>query len=179
MTKAAPTAALHTPAGQRRFWRSFAETAISAVNSPTGSSPISFHGHPPRTYALWRPDTAIRAGDSDGNRSTMGDPSFVTLITAPCFPSHPSAHATASNAARAVLHQLYGNGGHVIRLASPSFPAITLDYTTLKQIADDIDDARVYGGIHFPFDQQAGAEQGRRIGLFVYRNNLCPVGGCQ
>jgi hypothetical protein len=130
-------------------------------------------------YALWRPETAIRAGDSDGNRSTIGDPSFVPLITAPCFPSYPSAHATASNAARAVLHKLYGNGGHAIRLESPSLPAIALDYTTFKQIADDIDDARVYGGIHFPFDQGAGAEQGRRIGLFVYRNKLCPIDGCE
>jgi hypothetical protein len=50
-----------------------------------------------------------------------------------------------------------------------------LHYTSLKQITDDIDDARVYGGIHFRFDQEAGARQGWRIGRYVYRHLLRPA----
>jgi hypothetical protein len=45
-------------------------------------------------------------------------------------------------------------------------------YTSLKQLTDDIDDARVYGGIHFRFDQEAGAKQGRKVGQYVYAHNL-------
>jgi len=57
-------------------------------------------------------------------------------------------------------------------LGHSALPTITLRYTSLKQISDDIDDARVYGGIHFRFDQEAGAKQGRQIGQHVYANNL-------
>ena len=51
-------------------------------------------------------------------------------------------------------------------------PDVSLHYTTFKQITDDIDDARVYGGIHFRFDQDAGGRLGRDIATFIYKNNL-------
>ena len=49
---------------------------------------------------------------------------------------------------------------------------MSLHYTTIKQITDDIDDARVYGGIHFRFDQDAGNRLARDIATFVYKHNL-------
>jgi hypothetical protein len=54
-------------------------------------------------------------------------------------------------------------------------PSTVLQYTTFKQITDDISDARIYGGIHFRFDQVAGARLGRAIGRAVYKNNLRAV----
>jgi hypothetical protein len=54
-------------------------------------------------------------------------------------------------------------------------PNIVLQYTTFGQIDDDVDDARVYGGIHFRTDQDAGVRLGRAIGLEVYKHNLRPV----
>jgi hypothetical protein len=47
-----------------------------------------------------------------------------------------------------------------------------LQYGSFKHITSDIDDARVYGGIHFRFDQEAGAKLGRQVGAYVYRNTL-------
>jgi hypothetical protein len=123
-------------------------------------------------YRYWRPETAIRAGDSDGNPLTRGDASFVPFVVTPCFPSYGSAHATAAGAARAVLERLYGPRHHWISLSTPSLPNIQLRYRSFRQIAEDIDDARVYGGIHFRFDQEAGGLQGRHIGLYVYRHTL-------
>jgi hypothetical protein len=103
---------------------------------------------------------------------TVGDPHYAPFIPTPCFPSYPSAHASASYAARWVLHRFWGNGGHSIELSHPSLPHLALRYSTMKAITDDIDDARVYGGIHFRFDQEAGAVQGRRIGFYVFRQLL-------
>ena len=123
-------------------------------------------------YNFWRPYTAVRAGDADGNDRTAGDPAFTPLIATPCFPSYPSAHATASTAARVVLERIFGSGGHDIMLSSAAVPGVVLQYTNLKQISNDLDDARVYGGIHFRFDQKAGTEQGRRIGRYVFTHNL-------
>jgi hypothetical protein len=124
-------------------------------------------------HAFWRPVTAIRAGDSDRNWRTEPDPAWTPFITTPSFPSHPSAHASASYAARRVAEQLFGQSKHDIVLSHPALPRLALRYTSFRDIAADVDDARVYGGIHFRFDQEAGAEQGRRVGSYVYRNNLC------
>jgi len=126
-------------------------------------------------YNFWRPETAIHAGDTDGNPKTDPDPSFVPFITTPCFPSYPSNHGSASNGAAEILRRIYGEGGHFITLSNPAVPDIVLQYTTFKQITDDISDARVYGGIHFRTDQVAGERLGRAIGKAVYKNNLRPM----
>ena len=57
-------------------------------------------------------------------------------------------------------------------LSNPAVPDIVLQYTTFKQITDDISDARVYGGIHFRTDQIAGERLGKAIGKAVYKHNL-------
>jgi PAP2 superfamily protein len=126
-------------------------------------------------YNFWRPETAIHAGDTDGNPKTDPDPSYVPFIVTPCFPSYPSAHGSASNAAAEVMTRLYGEAGHSITMTNPAVPSIVLQYTSFKQITDDISDARVYGGIHFRTDQVAGAQLGRAVGTAVYKNNLSPL----
>jgi hypothetical protein len=123
-------------------------------------------------YRLWRPETAIRGGDADGNRLTRADADFVPFITTPCFPSYPSAHASASYAAREVLERFFGKRWHFIELSTPALPGIVLQYHSLEQITRDIDDARVYGGIHFRFDQEAGARQGTKVARYVLAHNL-------
>jgi hypothetical protein len=98
-------------------------------------------------YKFWRPYTAIRDG--------------------------------GSNASLETLRRIYGAAGHNIALTavvttiSPS--ATTLHYTQLQQISDDVDDARVYAGIHFRFDQLAGVRLGKDVATYVYKNNLQPV----
>ena len=126
-------------------------------------------------YNFWRPETAIHAGDTDGNPKTVSDPTFAPFVTTPCFPSYPSNHGSAANGAAEILRRIYGEGGHFITLANPAVPNIVLQYTTFKQITDDISDARVYGGIHFRTDQVAGERLGRAVGKAVYKNNLRPM----
>jgi hypothetical protein len=128
-------------------------------------------------YTFWRPETAIRAGDTDGNPETEPDPGFKPFIVTPCFPSYASAHGTAGYAAREVLEEVYGVGPHSITLTTPQLPGVILEYTRFEEITSDVDDARVYGGIHFRFDQGAGALQGEAVGGYVHQNNLQPVPG--
>ena len=83
-------------------------------------------------YNFWRPETAIRAGDSDGNDKTDGDAGFTTFFGTPCFPAYPSNHASGSNSAAEILRRIYGAGEHAITLTNPAVPAIagiTLQYT--------------------------------------------------
>jgi hypothetical protein len=114
-------------------------------------------------YTFWRPETAIHAA---------GNTTWTPFITTPCFPSYSSAHGGASNGAAEVLRRLYGEAGHTITLTNPALPTITLQYTSFRQITHDISDARIYGGIHYRFDQRAGARLGHAVGREVYRNNL-------
>ena len=123
-------------------------------------------------YVFWRPETAIKAGADDGAHKTEGDITFKPLIGAPCFPSYPSNHGTASSAAAEVLDRIYGTSGHDITLTVASQPGVVLHYTTFGAIVADVHDARVYGGIHFRFDQIAGERQGRRIAEHIVKNRL-------
>jgi hypothetical protein len=126
-------------------------------------------------YGLWRPQGAIRGGDVDGNPLTAADPDWTPLITTPSFPSYASAHATLSGAARRVLEKTLGKDGHDVTLTNTGLAGVVLEYTAWEEITDDIDDARIYGGIHFRFDQEAGARQGRHIGSYALENYLRPV----
>ncbi|PYR55330.1 MAG: PA-phosphatase [Acidobacteria bacterium] len=123
-------------------------------------------------YKVWRPETAIFEGSLDGNGKTDADATFVPYILTPCFPSYPSNHGSASNSAAEILRRVYGAGGHAITMANAAVPGLTFHYTSFNQITDDISDARVYGGIHFRFDQDAGADLGRDIATYVYKHNL-------
>jgi hypothetical protein len=118
------------------------------------------------SYYLWRPETAIHAS---------GNTSWQPYIVTPCFPGYGSAHASLSNAARKVLEQVFGPDQHAITLSNQAVAGVTLQYTTFEQITHDINDARVYGGIHFRFDQNIGSAQGRKVGDYVYSHILGPV----
>ena len=133
-------------------------------------------------YNLWRPETGIRNGSADDNPKTDGDPGFATFIPTPCFPSYPSNHASGTNGGLEVMRRLFGAAGHDITItnnvpALGSLPAaaITRQYSQLKAIADDVDDARVYGGIHWRFDQAGGNVLGRAVATAVVKNNLRAV----
>jgi hypothetical protein len=133
-------------------------------------------------YNRWRPETGIRNGATDGNKKTDGNTSFVTFIPTPCFPSYPSNHASGTNGGLEVMRRLFGAAGHDITIANNvpalgALPAtvITEHYTRLKAIADDVDDARVYGGIHWRSDQNAGHALGRAVASEVVKNNLRPL----
>ena len=97
-------------------------------------------------YARWRPETAIREGDLDGNPRTDPDPAYKPFLVTPCFPSYPSAHASASYSAREILARIFSNRPHWIMLSTPAMPGLVLQYDTLDAITEDIDNARVYGG---------------------------------
>ena len=146
--------------------RSLALMNMSTSDSLVSSFFTKYH------YTFWRPETAIRLGDTDGNARTDPDPSFAPFILTPCFPSYPSNHASGTTGGAEMLSRLYGPGGHDLTVANPAVPDVILHYTRFKQITDDVDDARVYGGIHFRFDQDAGGRLGRRVATYVYAHNL-------
>ena len=149
--------------------RAFALLNMSAADGLIAVIETKYH------FAFWRPETAIRAGAVDGNRKTEPDPDFTPFIGTPCHPSYPSGHAAVSNAASGILRRLWGDGGHSITLDNPPASALVLHYSRLSDVTADIDNARIYGGIHFRFDQEAGTRQGQAIAKYIFRRYLRPL----
>jgi len=160
--------------------RAFALIMMGSNDSLIASFYNKYH------HNLWRPETAIHNGAVDGNDKTAGDATFVPFIVTPCFPSYPSNHASGTNGGLEMMRRLFGAAGHDFDItnnvpALGSLPAavIGVEYTQLKQLADDVDDARVYGGIHWRFDQEGGNVLGRAVATEIYKNYLRPVHGSQ
>ena len=93
-----------------------------------------------------------------------------------CFPSYPSAHGPGTGAVLEVVEKAYGRFNSVT-MSHPNAPGIVIHYTDLRDIIDDVSDARVFGGIHFRFDQDAGERMGRDVGRYINHNRLRPLHG--
>ncbi len=125
------------------------------------------------TYNFWRPQTAIRNGDLDGNDATIGDPGWTPLFPTPAHPEYVSGHATNSSAMATALTFLFGdNPGVAIVATSPTNPGFFRQWTTFSEGVDDVVDARVYSGIHYRTSDEVGARLGRQVARFVVRHTL-------
>lgn len=126
-------------------------------------------------YDFWRPQPAIRAGDLDGNDSTVGDAAWVPFIPTPPHPDYTSGHATNSSAMAAILAAEFGNdpGAPIV----VTLTGITRQWETFDEAVDEVIDARVYSGIHFRTADEVGARQGRQVAQFVSTHALRPCPG--
>ena len=120
------------------------------------------------TYNQWRPVTAIRATESDGNPETIEDASWTPLLATPPFPDYIAGHTTYGGAVAKVLEHVFGkNPGVVMTLTSPTAPGVVQTYTTFKAIAESVVDARVWGGIHWRTSSVRGRIVGEELGRYV------------
>jgi hypothetical protein len=113
----------------------------------------------------WRPTTAIRAAESDGNPSTSADPAWESMLITPPVPDHPSTHSALGAAGAEVLAAFFGDATS-FRMASPSaVPAgASRSFTSFSQAAAENADSRVRAGLHFRFACDAGLALGRGVG---------------
>jgi membrane-associated phospholipid phosphatase len=172
----------------QNFWNQIADTVALAKHSdlPTtarlfasldlslADSTIAFYDAK-YAYRLWRPVTAIREADADGNPKTVGDPAWLPLAgnTAP-DPSYPGAHSTLSAAAATVLASVYGDA-QSFSIGSPALPGVTRSFTSFSGAAQEAGLSRIYAGQHTRLDHVAGVALGRNVATFVLRNVLLPA----
>jgi hypothetical protein len=147
----------------------FALLAMTMADASIAMWDTKFH------YSFWRPQAAIRGGDLDGNDKTEVDASWLPLIPTPSHPSYASGHACVSGSAARVLGAAFGKDGFAVSLTHTAVPGVTLNYTAWDDMTNDIDDARIYGGIHFRFDQDMGSILGRNVASYILDNYLHPV----
>lgn len=128
-------------------------------------------------YNLWRPITAIRAADTDGNPDTNPDPTWTPLFPTPAFPSYTSGHSTVSGAGAKVLATYFGTDAISFTLSFEGLPGITRSFDSFSAAELEAGLARIWGGIHYSFDIVPGNALGEAIGTYVVQNFLLPVGG--
>jgi hypothetical protein len=124
-------------------------------------------------YNFWRPITAIRAGDTDGNPDTVADPAWTSFLVTPNIPDYPSGHSTAGAAAAIVLARFFGDDEIPSTSTSGApFPGITRSFTSFSQAAQENADSRVFAGIHFRTACRDGVRLGKQVGRFVFNHFL-------
>ncbi|WP_417738666.1 vanadium-dependent haloperoxidase [Rosistilla oblonga] len=138
-------------------------------------------------YDLWRPIDAIQRADEDGNPATDQDDAWQPLLTSPPFPTYTSGHSTFSGAADAVLTALLGDNvsftSQTDAFASPGQRPldpnliVTRTFDSFSEAAEEAGLSRIYGGIHFDFDNTAGLDTGRAIGTQAAATMLRPLDG--
>ena len=128
------------------------------------------------TFNFWRPITAIRNGDIDGNDATVREPDWEPLVDTPLHPEYPCAHCITSAAAAAVLRSEFGVGPiPVVTMTSPTAPGVERKWTTIQEWADEVSDARICGGLHYRNSTVIGKSMGRQIGELAVKRYLQPV----
>jgi hypothetical protein len=123
-------------------------------------------------YAFWRPITAIRAGDTDGNDATVGDPTWSPLLpVTPNHPEYPSAHSCLTPAAGLVIARFLGT--EQIDFTIPSLTGLgDRHYATPKALEYDVANARIWGGIHFRSAVEDGAKIAKKTANYVLAHNF-------
>ena len=126
-------------------------------------------------FDFWRPITGIREAATDGNPDTTADTNWKPLLVTPPFPSYTSGHSSISGAATAVLADFFGTDDISFTLPSQAPGFAARSYTSLSQLAEESAASRLYGGIHWTFDNNVALEAGIAIGQYVAANFLRPV----
>jgi membrane-associated phospholipid phosphatase len=126
------------------------------------------------TYDTWRPVTAIRQADVDGNGATVADPQWQPLLSTPPFPEYTSGHSTFSGAAATVLTRLVGDNIS-FTTNSIGLPGVNRSYTSFHQAAQEAGMSRIYGGIHFMPANLEGLNCGYQVGNYIVDRFTSPT----
>ncbi|MEQ1910148.1 MAG: vanadium-dependent haloperoxidase [Vicinamibacterales bacterium] len=126
------------------------------------------------TYNYWRPITAIRELADDGNAATTPDPSWTPLFATPAFPEYPSGHSCVSGAAATILAHEFGERTR-FQIDSDVLLGVTRSFRSFSAALDDVQDARVFAGIHFRTATAVGQALGTSVGRAVLDNAFTRV----
>jgi hypothetical protein len=172
----------------QNFWNQIADTValahhsdlpttarlFAALNLSFADSAIAFYDAK-YTYRLWRPVTAIRLADTDGNPNTVADPNWLPLSgNTAADPSYPGAHSTISAAGADVLASFFGDD-QSFSVTSPALPGVTRSFTSFDAAAQEAGLSRIFSGQHTRLDHVAGLALGHDVAGFVLHNALLPA----
>jgi len=147
--------------------RLFALVYLAAADSLVAVFDAKYH------HEFWRPLTAIRNGDIDGNDATLQDAAWTPLVETPMHPEYPCAHCINAGAVGAVLESEFGSGTlEPFSMASPTLPGVVRRWSRIADYVNEVSDARVWSGVHYRTSARVGEAMGRAIGEMAVTNAL-------
>ena len=178
---------VNTPTTIFFVWNNVARTVAISRNNTTAENArlfallnISFHDAVQTTFAskfvygLWRPLTAIRRADEDGNPNTTLDLTWTSLLTNPPYPTYAGNNAAIGTSQATILALFFGRDDISYQHTWEGAGGATRTYPGFTAMADEQALSRVYGGIHFKFDSTAGQSAGRNVANYVFLNIMKP-----
>lgn len=176
-----------TPTNFLLVWNNVTRTVSTVQNITTvekarlfALTNIAMHDALQTTFAskfqhgLWRPVTAIRRADEDGNAATSPDPAWSSLVPAPPYPSYAGNMAAIGTSQATILALFFGRDDIRFDHTWVGAGGATRSYSGFGAMADEEAAARVYGGIHFRFDNVAGQSAGTNVANYVFSNIMRP-----
>jgi hypothetical protein len=119
-------------------------------------------------YAFWRPITAIRNADIDGNDRTVRDSSWIPFINTPMHPEYPCAHCIVAATIGAVLQAEIGDGPPpALTTTSSTANGTARSWPSIDAFVQEVANARIYDGVHYRNSTEVGAAMGKRIGALA------------
>jgi len=127
-------------------------------------------------YNFWRPVTAIRNGDIDGNPATDRETTWQPMADTPMHPEYPCAHCIVSGSVAGVVKAALGTEEiPEIAMTSPTAPGITHRWTNMTALTQEVANARIWSGFHYRFSTRVGTDMGLNIGEYVVKSVMQPV----
>jgi hypothetical protein len=148
--------------------RMFAMTDLAGADSMINCWNDKYH------YDFWRPITAIRLADTDGNPATIADPNWTPLLATPAFPDHPSGHSCEAGAIFNTLQAFFGTD----KIAFSAFSNnsnTTRHFARFSAALKEVLDARVWGGIHFRTADMQGSVIGMKVSHYLVKHFFAPI----
>jgi hypothetical protein len=159
--------------------RLFASLDLAIADAAIGCWNNKYH------WGFWRPITAIREADTDGNRATRADPLWLPLfdpstpvasppaLVTPAFPDHPSGHNCGAGAIVKTLQYFFGSDRLTVSATSQK-SATTRSWHRLSDLLQENINARVWAGIHFRTADTEGALLGEKVARYLHQHYLQP-----
>ncbi len=178
---------VNTPTTVFFVWNNVARTVAISRNNTTAENArlfallnIAYHDALQTTmtskfvHGLWRPVTAIRRADEDSNPDTEQDVNWSSLIGNPPYPTYAGNHAAVGTSQATILALFFGRDDINFQHTWEGAGGATRSYAGFTVMANEEERSRVYGGIHFTFDQTAGQSAGRNVANYVFLNFMKP-----
>ena len=126
-------------------------------------------------YQFWRPLTAIRNGDQDGNDATERDAGWLPLNATPMHPEYPSQAGINAGTARSILESVFGTGPESFDVTDAADARLQRHFDNLAQMVEEHKEVRIWGGIHFRNSLDVGEAMGRKLADHLLANYLKPT----
>ncbi|MFG2954703.1 vanadium-dependent haloperoxidase [Streptomyces sp. NPDC048291] len=148
--------------------RLFAAVNASAADAVVTAWDAKYH------YGSWRPITAIRLADTDGNPATTADPAWEPLLVTPPHPDYVAGHTTVAAAVARALTGVLGTS-HIDLHVPSDVTGTTRYYGSADDLDRDVVDARVWGGVHSRTADVAGCRAGARVAAWALDHYFRPT----